>query len=67
MSKSMFCMLSCFNLKEDENIDEFRVCLDLFSIKLIKDELLESATPITKRFHHPVMDIVRVILNISLS
>ena len=52
----MFCMLSCFNLKEDENIDEFRVCLDLFSLKLIKDELLESTTPITKRFHHPVMD-----------
>ena len=56
MSNSMFCMLSCFNLKEDENIDEFRACLDLFSLKLIEDDLLESTTPITKRFHHPVLD-----------
>jgi len=56
MSNYMFCMLSCFNLKEDENIDEFRACLDLFSLKLIEDELLESTTPITKRFRHPVMD-----------
>ena len=56
MSNSMFCMLSCFNLKEDENIDEFRACLDRFSLKLIEDELLEGTTPITKRFHHPVMD-----------
>ena len=38
MSNSMFCMLSCFNLKEDENIDEFRACLDLFSLKLIEDD-----------------------------
>ena len=52
----MFFMLSCFNLKKDENIDEFRDCLDLFNLKLIEDELLESTTPITKRFHHPVMD-----------
>ena len=56
MNNRMFYMHSSFNLREDETIDEFRTCLDLFSLKLIEDELLVSITPIKKRYHHPVMD-----------
>ena len=48
MNNRMFYMHSSFNLREDENIDEFRTCLDLFSLKLIEDELLVSITPIKK-------------------
>lgn len=52
----MFHFLSCFNLKDDTSLDEFRSALHVLHGHLKDLDLLEETGPIGRRVRHPVMD-----------
>ena len=52
----MFHMLSCFNLKSNVTLDDFRRSLDEFNSHLLEADLIQSAGPIGRRQRHEIMD-----------
>ncbi len=52
----MFHMLSCFNLKPEITVEEFRQSLAELSNHMNDSGLLHSTGPIGRRQRHPVMD-----------
>ena len=52
----MFHMLSCFNLRPDISIDEFRVSLDDFTAHLLNGGLILEVGPIGRRQRDTIMD-----------
>lgn len=49
-------MLSCFDLKSDVTIDEFKQSINRFSVLMQELGLVESVEPLSRRQRHPVMD-----------
>ena len=52
----MFHMLTCFNLKPEITIDDFRQAIANFTAHLVNNDLVQSTGPIGRRQRHPVMD-----------
>lgn len=52
----MFHLLSCFDLKDGENIEEFEKSNELFFIRMKEQGMVESKSAIGRRLKHPVMD-----------
>ena len=52
----MFHMLTCFNLKPEVSMEEFRQSLIKFTAHLSEIELVDSTGPIGRRQRHPIMD-----------
>ncbi len=52
----MYRMLTCFNLKPEATIEEFRRAVDEFARHLATLDLVESTGPIGRRQRHPIMD-----------
>ena len=52
----MFHMLSCFNLKPDGTVDEFRRSVADFTAHLKKIDLVESTGPVGRRQTDTIMD-----------
>ena len=52
----MFHMLSCFNLKPDRTVDEFRRAVADFTAHLKKIDLVQSTGPVGRRQTDTIMD-----------
>jgi hypothetical protein len=52
----MFHMLSCFNLKADISIDEFRCSLTEYTVHLLELDLVDSTGPMGRRQANTIMD-----------
>ena len=52
----MFHMLTCFDLKPEISIDQFRQSLADFTAHMKEADLVHSAGPIGCRQKHPIMD-----------
>jgi len=52
----VFRMLTCFNLRPDTSIEEFRLSVAQFSEHLKKIDLIHTIGPVGRRHKHAILD-----------